>query len=289
MLAMEYQLAKAKVNLALHVVSRRKNGFHELDSLVCFPNFGDKIICRKNSVPNLSISGNFKRNVPKVNNIIIKTLRKIPLANRNMSVHLEKNIPVSAGLGGGSADSAAVIRAYKNLWGEVLIAERDTFTLGADVPVCIDSSFQRMKGIGENVKKLKSTLSFYLLLVNSGDPISTKEVFLNLKFSNNPKLENLTSFRNMKDLVLYLKRQRNDLETAAFSINSNLEETKAYIGAQKGCKLARLSGSGGTIFGIFDNKIEAFEAYQKVKQENFFWWACCSPVSLANSRYDIAT
>ena len=110
-----------------------------------------------------------------------------------MSVHLEKNIPVSAGLGGGSADSAAVIRAYKNLWGEGLIAERDTSTLGADVPVCIDSSFQRMKGIGEDVKKLKSTLSFYLLLVNSGDSISTKEVFLNLKFSNNPKLENLTS------------------------------------------------------------------------------------------------
>ncbi len=289
MKSIDHQLAKAKVNLALHVTSKRSDGFHNLDSLVCFPQVGDRIICRKSSVPKLFISGKFREDLSATNNIITRVLREISSSNRTVSVHLEKNIPVSAGLGGGSADAAAVIRAFTNLWEGSRVGEKDILAFGADVPVCMESTFQHMQGIGEKVKRIRSKLNFHLLLVNSGDPISTKEVFQNLIANRNPKLEKFSNFYHLRDLVSYLKRQRNDLEQAAFSFNSNLEFTKCYLEGIKGCLLARLSGSGGTVFGIFEKKVEAFEAYRRIKKEKKSWWVFCAPVNLADPGCNITT
>ena len=289
MYGVDVQIARAKVNLALHVVSRRNDGFHELDSLVCFPEFGDEISSRRDAVGTLLVSGEFGKKISETNNLVLKALNKISLPNKKMSVHLKKNIPVAAGLGGGSADAAAIIRSFSNLWGHIDITMSDLVQIGSDVPVCLDSSFQRMRGLGNNLKRLKSNIRFFILLVNSGTSISTNDVFSQLVATQNSKLEKFDNFTKFLDLANYLKRQRNDLEKAAFKIDPNLVIMKNYIGKMRGCSLARLSGSGGTIFGIFETQIDAFEALRIVKEEKKLWWARCCPVNLARSGYDIVT
>lgn len=286
---MDHQLAKAKVNLALHVIGKKQNGFHELDSLVCFPQFGDQVTCRRSSVSSLSISGDFSNKISVSGNLILKTLRKITTTNKSLSVHLEKNIPLSAGLGGGSADAAAVIRSYVKLWGKLNLNTTDISNLGADVPVCMKSSFQNMQGIGQKIYQLKSKLSFHILLVNSGYPISTKEVFSKINCTNNSKLEKLSKFDNLDQLIKYLNRQRNDLEVAAQVVDPNLSSIKDYVRKICGCKLVRISGSGGTVFGIFESRLEVLEACRRLNLERKGWWAISSLVNLADSGYDIAT
>ena len=107
-------------------------------------------------------------------------------------------------------------------------------------------------------------------MVNSGTSISTNDVFSQLVATQNSKLEKFDNFTKFLDLANYLKRQRNDLEKAAFKIDPNLVIMKNYIGKMRGCSLARLSGSGGTIFGIFETQIDAFEALRIVKEEKNF-------------------
>ncbi len=289
MKTLHIQTARAKVNLALHVISKRSDGFHELDSLVCFPLFGDEIICTKSPVPNLSISGKFSDQISVANNIILKILNEISSSNRSLSVHLKKNIPIASGLGGGSANAAAVIRSYINLWGGENFQENTFVKFGADIPVCISSSFQRMRGIGEKIEHLKSDLSFYILLVNDGNQIPTKNVFSKVEQKHRSKLDKLFKFRNLSDLVKYLNDQRNDLEEVACNLDGNLRPMITYLWKLPGCKLVRLSGSGGTVFSIFESRMAAIEAFRKILVEKRRWWAVYSPVDLADPGYHIVT
>ena len=289
MKTLNIETARAKVNLALHVVNKRRDGFHELDSLVCFPSFGDEIICERSSVPTLSISGRFSTQLPVANNIILKILNEISSSNRSLSVHLKKNIPVAAGLGGGSADGAAVIRSFISLWGENYFHEKNFVKFGADIPVCLNSSFQRMMGLGEKVQKLKSDLEFYILLVNTGNQISTKEVFSRVEPKYRSKLDKMSKYDQLSGLISYLKKQRNDLEEVACNLDYNLRYVINYLQKLPGCEIVRLSGSGGTIFSIFESRMATIEAYRKILVEKKYWWVSFSAVNLADPGHNIIT
>jgi 4-diphosphocytidyl-2-C-methyl-D-erythritol kinase len=274
------ELAWAKVNLALHVTGRRADGYHLLDSLVCFPRIGDRLEAEPAAGLSLALDGPFGQDLDVgPDNLVLRAAAMLRPPGRGAALKLTKSLPVAAGLGGGSADAAAALRLLGRLWGAALPAPGQTAALGADVPVCLAAPRpQRMRGIGERVGPV-ALPRFWMVLVNPGLPVATGKVFGCLRGWRNPGLaEPPARFGDFGGFVAWLAGQRNDLAAAATEVEPGIAAVLDALAGQEGCALARMSGSGASCFGLFAAEAPALEAADGLRRAAPSWWVAAAPV-----------
>lgn len=261
------EVAPAKINLALHVTGQRDDGYHLLDSLVTFADQGDALTFSRSEQDQLTISGRFAAglpldNDPKTGNLVLKArdLLRSDLSMRGIKtppvhIHLEKNLPLASGIGGGSADAAATLRGLSKLWGHGLSAEAEAqlaMSLGADLPMCLYGKPLIARGIGEELTPLLTLPGFSLVLANPLQQVSTPAVFKLLEEKNNPPMHIADSLSGLNDWLASLRSLRNDLEPPARQVLSDIAVISSML-FDAGALLVRMSGSGATCFGIFDD------------------------------------
>lgn len=266
------EFAPAKVNLYLHVVGRREDGYHRLDSLVVFAGVGDRLTVAPGDGLTLSMTGPFAAGLQdEGDNLVLQAARAlaalagIPAAGRLV---LEKNLPVASGIGGGSADAAAALRLLCRFWG--LAPSRDdlhrlAYGLGADVPVCLNSRPALLSGIGEILAPAPALPAIGLVLVNPGVAISTPVVF---RARTGPFSD---VFRG-SDLASIIRATRNDLEPPARALAPVIGQVLNTLTEIPGCLLARMSGSGATCFGLFNTPAAAQAAAASVIGGEWWVW-----------------
>jgi 4-diphosphocytidyl-2-C-methyl-D-erythritol kinase len=254
------ELARAKVNLSLHITGKREDGYHLLDSLVVFPDIGDVLHLTK---AGFTIGGPFADGLSTTDNLVLKAAAFL---DKSAGFHLEKNLPVASGIGGGSADAAAALRL---LGGENVAGSA---ALGADVPACLFSKPVRMQGIGDQLSPLPELPEFAMVLVNTGDPVATKDIFKALKTVDNPESPPMPSGLGTSGFFRFIIKQRNDMQATAQALCPSIGAALAVLDAQEHCALARMSGSGGTCFGLFASYAEARQAEMAVQRAHPAWW-----------------
>ncbi|MGN7868349.1 4-(cytidine 5'-diphospho)-2-C-methyl-D-erythritol kinase [Paracoccus sp. 22332] len=263
------EAAPAKLNLALHVTGRRADGYHLLDSLVGFAGVGDVVSLDAGPL-SLRIEGPFAAALSGDDNLCLRAAR---LAGADAAITLTKNLPVASGIGGGSADAAAVLRALARL-GHPLPARAER--LGADVPVCLASTPARMQGVGQILTPLPPLPAIPLVLANPGVALSTPLVFAAMDRRDNPGLPDIPRFAGPADLVEWLAATRNDLEAPARAIAPVVGQVLEALRAT-GAGFARMSGSGATCFGLYDSADRARIAAAALKQHG--WWAVATELA----------
>lgn len=254
------KLAPAKVNLALHVTGRRPDGYHEIESLAVFTRFGDRIGAAAAEADAFAVSGKYAAAVPADDgNLILRArdaLRQRFGAGNTppVALTLEKNLPAASGIGGGSSDAAATLRALARLWNlgadEAELA-RIALTLGADVPMCLSAQPLVARGIGERLEIVPDFPSLGLVLVNPGVAVATSEVFAGLEKRDNEKLPPLPPALDFHSLRNWLEITRNDLESVARKLHPAIGRALSALN-RADAGFARMSGSGATCFGLFE-------------------------------------
>jgi 4-diphosphocytidyl-2-C-methyl-D-erythritol kinase len=272
----ERQAAPAKVNLYLRVTGRRPDGYHTLDSLAVFAAAGDVLVAEHGERLTLAVTGPEAASLAgEADNLALRAARALAEAAglpARARLVLEKHLPVASGIGGGSADAAAALRALDALWGVRLGDEglrAVAATLGADVPVCVASRPARMGGIGEVLRDAPPLPAFGLLLANPRIALPTPAVFRARAGGFSPPAEMPARLPDAAALAGWLRPLGNDLEAAAISLCPPVAEVLAAIAAQPGCLLARMSGSGATCFGIFAEEADAARAAAALPPS---WW-----------------
>jgi 4-diphosphocytidyl-2-C-methyl-D-erythritol kinase len=273
--------APAKVNLTLHVLGRREDGYHELESLVAFAGCGDGLTLEPGPGLALEISGPSAGAAGRLDdNLVLKAARA--LAERRPGLllgrfRLLKRLPVAAGIGGGSSDAAAALRLLAranrlapgdpDLWA----AARAT---GADVPVCLEPAARMMRGVGERLGPALNLPTLHAVLLNPGVPVPTAAVFRALGLrpgALDPSRAHPALPLDPDPLLRALIGARNDLETAARTLAPVIGEAAARLEAA-GASLVRMSGSGATLFGLFPTCRAAAAAARSIKAESPSWW-----------------
>jgi 4-diphosphocytidyl-2-C-methyl-D-erythritol kinase len=265
--------APAKINLTLHVTGQRADGYHLLDSLVVFADVGDWVHLAPADRLTLAITGPQAAALPvSDDNLVLRAARL--MGGACAAITLEKRLPVASGIGGGSADAAAALRACAEMWGCALPAAAEVLALGADVPVCLAGRPVRMTGVGEGLVPLAQPLpAGWLVLANPGVAVPTPAVFRALtKRDNAPMPGVLPQFATLAALAAFLHAQRNDLEPPAMQLAPVIASCKAALAAQRGCLLARMSGSGATCFGLFADERAAIAAEAALQAAEPGWW-----------------
>jgi len=276
----EAELAPAKVNLALHVTGQRSDGYHVLDSLVVFPRLGDLIEVEPATGLSLTLSGPFGWDLPGgTENLVMQAAAALCPPSKGAAIRLTKNLPIASGIGGGSSDAAAALRALSALWG-VNIPTDLPLRLGADVPVCLHAQSCRMQGVGEALSPT-ALPPFWLVLVNPGVPVRTQDVFAKLDKKDNAPMALPPSFADAKALGVWLGGTRNDLEAPARRIAPVIGDVIDALAAQPGCLLARMSGSGATCFALFEAADQALNAQADIQRKESSWWCAAAPVEEA--------
>ncbi|MBI1262629.1 MAG: 4-(cytidine 5'-diphospho)-2-C-methyl-D-erythritol kinase [Rhizobiales bacterium] len=274
--------APAKVNLSLEVLGRRTDGYHVLQSFVVFTRLGDVVTVEAAADISLTITGPFAESLSgEGDNLVLRAahaLRAVSGSSAGARITLEKNLPVASGIGGGSADAAATLKALSQLW-KTRLSSAETFrlalSLGADVPVCMAGAPSMMGGIGETLVPLEMLPSFALLLVNPNKPVSTGDVFSRLAAAPvSLPLPELVApqFEGMEELVTWLKGHPNDLERPARQLAPDIAEVITEIGNAPEVMLARMSGSGATCFGICRDRIDANVIAHQIRKRYPGWW-----------------
>lgn len=283
-----HEAAPAKINLALHVTGRRENGYHELESLVVFAGVSDEITARPAAADSLKVTGPFATQAGSGDaNLVLKAVRAFRArwpehVGTGLEIELVKNLPVAAGLGGGSADAAAMLRLMASLGeGDIFLAELGTVALGlgADVPACLMSRPCEVRGIGEIIHPLRDFPALHLVLVNPLVPVVTADVFRRLVSRQNPPMPALPQpLTRPAQLGLWLTESRNDLEAAAMSLVPQIGTIRDAIAEHDGCILARMSGSGGTVFGLFGSEAQAHQAAHELRVSHPGFWVAAAPL-----------
>jgi 4-diphosphocytidyl-2-C-methyl-D-erythritol kinase len=286
----EFAAARAKINLYLHVIGRRPDGYHLLESLVVFAEHGDVLTFSPAAGFSLQIDGPFAAKLTvDEDNLVLRAARglaKLMDAPTAAAFRLTKNLPVASGIGGGSADAAAAIKALLHLW-QAKFDWKDVadlaLTLGADVPVCLFGRSSVVTGIGESVKWSGQLPAADLLLVNPGVATPTPQVFKARTggFSDpDPWImpPPLPHDMDTAQLVDALRRRRNDLTDAAVAVAPVIRDVLAAIASTPGCLLSRLSGSGATCFGIYADALEAQAARAAILSAHPDWWAVATRI-----------
>ena len=260
--------ARAKVNLYLHVVGRRADGYHLLDSLAVFPDVGDVVRGGPGDGLTLALEGPFGAGLAaEADNLVLRAARA--LGSGGAALVLEKNLPVSSGIGGGSADAAAALRLLGRMWA-VAVPVGLAASLGADVPVCMVSRPARMGGIGETLSPALALPRAGIVLVNPGVGVSTPAVFRarGSAFSLPAVLPN--GWADAAAMAAGLAELGNDLEPPALELCPVIGGVLGWLRGVDGCLLARMSGSGATCFGLFGSAAEAARVASGVPDG---WWA----------------
>lgn len=271
--------APAKVNLYLHIVGRRADGFHLLDTLMVFTELGDRIEVEAADDLVLDVDGPFIDRLPKdvSGNLVVRAARALAEAAdvpATARIRLTKNLPVSAGLGSGSSDAAATLKALSQLWqipdGKVDLPAI-ALTLGADVPACLVADSVFVGGIGELLSPAPRFPAVDILLVNPGVQLSTESVFGARRGGFSPEARFEEAPRTTRDLAELLEDRTNDLAIPAATLLPLVTKTLREIEAAPGCRLARMSGSGATCFGLFDDAETAERASEAFRDRG--WWS----------------
>ena len=271
--------APAKLNLFLHVTGRRDDGFHELDSLVAFASVGDLLRVEPATELSLEIEGLFAGGLNANEGNLVwraaKAVRELAEISDGARMSLTKNLPVASGIGGGSADAAATVRALVRLWGVTLTTHSLSglaLSLGSDVPVCLFGRSAYMRGIGDQIESGPTLPSLYLVLVNPGVLVSTPEVFKSLQRPYSQMLPDLDETDDVEDFVNQLAWRGNDLWTSALDTAPVIGNVIDMLEATEDCLLARMSGSGATCFGLFRTRDQAERAAGEIKLKSPTWW-----------------
>ncbi|HWA20192.1 MAG TPA: 4-(cytidine 5'-diphospho)-2-C-methyl-D-erythritol kinase [Devosia sp.] len=282
------EAAPAKINLALHVTGRRADGYHNLESLVAFAGIGDELEARPAPADRLAISGPFASALGNGDsNLVMRAVaafraRWPDAIEGGLALTLRKNLPVAAGLGGGSADAAAALRLLADL-SRTPIPNKDlaalALTLGADVPACLLSRPCEIRGVGEIVTPLARFPECHVVLVNPLVPVVTADVFRRLERRDNPGLPEMADpLTRPAQLGIWLSETRNDLEPPALELVPAIGMLIAALAAVEGCILARMSGSGATVFGLFGSAARAHQAAHDLRAQYPGFWVAAAPL-----------
>ncbi|HXP29873.1 MAG TPA: 4-(cytidine 5'-diphospho)-2-C-methyl-D-erythritol kinase [Stellaceae bacterium] len=271
--------APAKLNLYLHVIGRRPDGYHLLDSLVAFADIGDEIRAAPAAALGLALAGPFAEGLPRKPEdnlvwhaalLLARHLGRSPGA----ALTLVKNLPVASGIGGGSSDAAAALRALLALWGGAL--DRGTLAalaarLGADVPVCLDARAAWLGGIGDAVEPAPPLPATHVVLANPGIALPTPAVYQSRRgdFSAPARF---AMPADAAHLAALLAERRNDLTAAAIALVPEIGVVLARLAAAEGACIARMSGSGATCFALFATAATAAAAAARLRREEPRWW-----------------
>jgi 4-diphosphocytidyl-2-C-methyl-D-erythritol kinase len=272
------EFAPAKLNLALHVTGQRADGYHLLDSLVVFAGVGDRVTVAPAGALTLTVTGPEGAALTAgEDNLVLRAARAFG-TGRGAAIRLEKTLPVASGIGGGSADAAAALRALARLWGLPPPDAAAVLALGADVPACLAGRPARMGGIGEVLVPVPPLPDMAVLLVNPRVEVPTPAVFRALARKDNAAMEPLPpAFAAVQTLAAWLSRQRNDLEAPAILVAPIVADVLSAIAATEPM-LARMSGSGATCFGLFASLQDAAVAAKTVSRHRPGWWVRAAPV-----------
>ncbi|MCV9944085.1 MULTISPECIES: 4-(cytidine 5'-diphospho)-2-C-methyl-D-erythritol kinase [unclassified Rhizobium] len=272
--------ARAKINLALHVTGQRADGYHLLDMLVTFADCGDRLGFLPSQADTFTLSGRFGETLADDGgtNLVLRARDLLREAVGALAfpvhIHLQKNLPIASGIGGGSADAAATLRGLMRLWGMSLPVEALatlSLKLGADVPMCLESRPLIARGIGEQIEAVPELPAFAIVLANPLKGVSTPEVFRRLPAKNNPPLKLASNLAGTADWLAAIGIARNDLEPPARELVPEISAISAMLQA-RGALLTRMSGSGATCFGIFTTMAAAQEAVTTLHGERPDWY-----------------
>lgn len=282
-------LAPAKINLYLEVTGQRADSYHKLESLVAFADIGDSIEISESSVFSFETDGPFSSGfaaaeqsagVDSANLAVRAAWRLAQAAGRdlNLRLRLTKSLPLAAGIGGGSADAAAVLRGLLMWWGmesqDVPALDDIMLALGADVPVCFHGGATFVSGIGEKLTPAPDLPALPLVLVNPGVACPTARVFAGLARGSSAK--NAVPFPqspSVEEFLAALEERENALTAPAIALAPEIATVLEALRAQEGCALARMSGSGATCFGLFRNQDCAARACAAIACAFPHWWA----------------
>lgn len=287
------RLAPAKINLALHVTGRREDGYHLLDMLVAFAAHGDTIRVEAAETDRFTVSGRFCAGIPLDGGNLVLKARDALRAHCGtglppVAIHLEKNLPVASGIGGGSSDAAATLLALAEFWNLTPgFDELGTLglTLGADLPMCLHGGAHgtplAARGIGEALTPAGGLPALPMLLVNDGTAIATPDVFRALKNRDNPPLAPLpaqSAQAGIAALCGWLAETRNDLLPAALALAPHIARKLETLRAT-GALHAQMSGSGATCFAIFPDDETAARAAAAIRDRNPGWFVTATRTS----------
>lgn len=272
--------APAKLNLYLHVLGRRDDGYHLLDSLVAFADIADVVTARPASALSIEVAGPFAGGLQGDARENLVWRAAAALAARagiepGAALALEKNLPVASGIGGGSSDAAAALRALGELW-RLDLGERQfqglAQSLGADVPVCLFGEPAWIGGIGEIVAPAPPLPPCWVVLANPGVSLATPEVFgaHTGAFSEPARFE--TAPVDAAALARLLETRRNDLAAPALALAPEISDVLRALEAEPGALLARMSGSGATCFALFAGESAAEAAQRRLRAAHSGWW-----------------
>ncbi|GLS87528.1 4-diphosphocytidyl-2-C-methyl-D-erythritol kinase [Cypionkella aquatica] len=269
------EFAPAKINLTLHVTGQRSDGYHLLDSIVVFAGVGDWVTVAPADHLSLTVSGPHATGLSCDDNLV---LRAADCLGVTAALELEKHLPIASGIGGGSADAAAALRALVATAGVALPDAAAVLSLGADVPACLAGRPVRMQGVGEMLTALPALPECYLVLVNPGVAVATPAVFKALPRKDYPAMTAMPVFGSAVEFAAWLAAQRNDLEAPAMQLAPVIAAVKAALEARPGCLMARMSGSGATCFGLFGSEELAKAAAGALRAEAPGWWVAAAPM-----------
>ncbi|MHA6326845.1 4-(cytidine 5'-diphospho)-2-C-methyl-D-erythritol kinase [Roseivivax sp. CAU 1753] len=262
------QFAPAKVNLTLHVTGQRPDGYHELTSLVVFADVGDVVRVTDADALTLEVTGPMAAGVPTGRDNLVLRAAELLDPVRGAHIVLEKHLPSAAGIGGGSSDAAATLRALSTLWGMPI--PRQTVSLGADVPMCLEPLAQLVSGIGEGALPVQGLPALPAVLVNPGVEVATVDVFGALADKDNaPMPEDWPELPDVAAMATFLAGTRNDLAAATLTL---VPEIGAVTQALGDALIARMSGSGATCFGLYPDASSATAAAARIAAEHPGWW-----------------
>jgi 4-diphosphocytidyl-2-C-methyl-D-erythritol kinase len=269
------EAAPAKINLALHVTGRRDDGYHLLHSLVGFTEAGDRVTAMPADVDAFALSGPFAGVLSAEGGNLVTRARDLLRTRHDfppVALHLEKSLPIASGIGGGSADAAAALRAISRLFALPDAAAADVaLALGADVPMCLASRTLVANGIGEQLTPAPGVPRLPMVLVNPGVHVATPDVFAALKTRENPALPDLPDAPSLEEFCRWLAARRNDLQMPATALAPVIADA-LYMLSATGPFVARMSGSGATCYGIYPTMKSAQVAATLIHAQEPGWW-----------------
>jgi 4-diphosphocytidyl-2-C-methyl-D-erythritol kinase len=283
--AADTEFAPAKINLALHVVGQRPDGYHLLESLAVFADFGDTISAAPGkSGIRLSIDGPLAGELSLMargdDNIVRRAARLLSeaagRAGKPVDMMLTKRVPIAAGLGGGSADAAATLKLLDRVWRLELGKERlaeIAIKLGADVPMCVWSRPVVAHGIGEKIIPVRGLPRIPVVIVHPSVPVATAAVFGKVDDPQRSGLPTLPArFRTVLELVQWLRETRNDLSEATAQVTGLAAAAAKAVAKDRDCLFGRMSGSGAAAFGIFVSRVAAERAAERLAAARPHWF-----------------
>jgi 4-diphosphocytidyl-2-C-methyl-D-erythritol kinase len=275
------EIASAKINLTLRVLGRRADGYHDLESLVAFADLADTLTLQPGVTTSLDIAGPFAGlSGPTADNLVLKAVAALRQRIESVTAGhflLEKNIPVAAGIGGGSADAAAALRLLARVNGLVLDDPRlmeAAMAVGADVPVCLASRPRIMRGVGDRLSPPLALPPLAAVLVNPGVALATRDVFAKFVSAQGSKGSIADVPRTEDAVIAFLASHENDLTQGAIACVPVIAVVLDALRAIPGVRLARMSGSGATCYALFTTLGEAAAAAWLLQAAHKDWWVC---------------